>query len=320
MLCLAAPLGWGQEPQLEDLPPEVSGQKKQSAEGAEPPGQTKQGIPPTDGHEGRTESEGGEPEAPQTRHPLMFPVDLLRAQVQRTLDRITAENGNNETAIVGRFQLQTEYRDLRDSNQALLRNVARFDIPIGDRFLIRTDVPFYNARFTPSDASSTWSDGLGDIFIRMGALVYDRPGMKLFAGGDVIFPTAEQDELGQNKYSLGPGIAISAPVAEWDLMTFFRFQHIVSIGGDPSEKDVDLTRLRFRFSKSLSEKWWVHAEPEVRIDWNTKASTAVLSQFEIGRRLDHHWRLFMRPAVGITGNDVPGSYDWFIRLGVRYMF
>jgi hypothetical protein len=299
MLCLTAASGWGQ------------GSKPDRAEESGQAGRPEQSAPPTAERE---------PEAPQTGHPLVRLADSLRAQAQRTLDRIAAENGNNETAIVGRFQVQTEYRDLRDSNQALLRNVARFDIPIGDRFLIRTDVPFYNARFTPSDASSTWSDGLGDIFIRMGALVYDSPGMKLFAGGDVIFPTSEQDELGQNKYSLGPGIAISAPVAEWDLMTFFRFQHIVSIGGDPSEKDVDLTRLRFRFSKSLSENWWVHAEPEVRIDWNSKASTAVLSQFEIGRKLDHHWRLFMRPAVGITGNDVPGSYDWFIRLGVRYMF
>lgn len=299
MLCLTAAPGWG--------------------EGSKPDRLEESGLA------GRPEQSGGATpgtpaEPPPARHPLMVPVDLLREQAQRTLDRITAENGTNETAIVGRFQLQTEYRDLRDSNQAQLRNVARFDLPIGDRFLVRTDVPFYNARFTPSDASSTWSGGLGDVFIRMGALVYDTPGLKLFAGGDVIFPTSESDELGTNKYSLGPGIAISAPVPEWGMVTFFRFQHIVSVGGDPGEKDTELTRLRFRFSKPLSENWWVHAEPEVRIDWNSKATTAVLSQFEIGRKLDHHWRLFMRPAVGITGNDVPGAYDWFIRFGVRYMF
>jgi hypothetical protein len=319
MLCLAAPLGWGQEPQLEDLPPEVSGQKKKSAGGAEPPGQTKQGIPPTDGHEGRTESEGGEPEAPQTRHPLMFPVDLLRAQVQRTLDRITAENGNNATAIVGRFQFQTEYRDLH-GNRAALRNVARLDLPIGERFLIRTDVPFYYAKFNPSDASNTWVSGVGDIFVRMGALVYDTPGLRLFAGGDVIFPTANTDETGRSKYSVGPGIAISAPLPEWGVMLFWRFQQVVSVGGDPSAQDVDYTRLRFRFAKPLSPDWWVHAEPEIRIDWANAAKTAVLSQFEIGRKLDGHWRLFMRPAIGVSGNDVPGAYDWFIRFGVRYMF
>lgn len=298
MLCLSASPGWGQDPRPEQ--PEESG----------PAGQTEQGAPPTGGRE---------PETPQTSHPLMRPVDLLRAQAQQLLDRITAENGNNETAIVGRFQLQTEYRDLH-GNQAALRNVARVDLPIGQKFLIRTDVPFYYAKFNPSDASNTWVSGVGDIFVRMGALVYDTPGLKLLAGGDVIFPTANTDETGRSKYSVGPGIAISAPVPELGVMLFWRFQQVVSVGGDPSAQDVDYTRLRFRFSKPLSANWWVHAEPEIRIDWANGAKTAVLSQFEIGRKLDNHWRLFMRPAVGVTNNDVPGAYDWFIRLGVRYMF
>ena len=181
-------------------------------------------------------------------------------------------------------------------------------------------MPFYNATFDPAHASSTWVSGLGDVFVRMGYLAYNTPSLRVLVGGDVVFPTSEKDELGKSKYSLGPGFAISAPVPEWGVMLFWRFQQLVSVGGDPSTRDVDLTRLRFRFSKPLSEKWWVHAEPEIRIDWTNGAKTAVLSQFEIGRKLDDHWRLFMRPAVGISGNDVPGAYDWFIRIGVRYMF
>ena len=309
MLCLAAPLGWGQEPQLEDLPPEVSGQSPQK----------KPGVPTPDSREGRAAPEGSEPEAP-TGHPLLHSLDqLVHAQAQRLLDLTTAGNGDNATAIIGRFQLQTEYRDL-NGNLAALRNVARVDLPIGQKFLIRTDVPFYNAKFNPSDASNTWVSGVGDIFVRMGALVYDTPGLKLFVGGDVIFPTSDEDELGRKKYTLGPGFAVSAPIPEWGAVLFWRFQHVVSVGGDPSTQDVDYSRFRFRFAKPLSEDWWVHAEPEIRIDWANGAKTAVLSQFEIGRRLDEHWRLFMRPAIGVSGNDVPGAYDWFIRFGVRYMF
>lgn len=251
--------------------------------------------------------------------PHNVPADQLRVQTKGLLDRITASQGNNETAIVGRFQLQTEYRDLHD-NQAAWRNVARLDLPIGQKFIIRTDVPFYYAKFKPGDASNTWVSGLGDIFIRIGVLVYNSPGLKLFAGSDVIFPTANSDETGRDKYSVGPGIAISAPVPEWGMVLFWRFQQVVSVGGNPSTQDVDYTRLRFRFVKPLPNGWWVHAEPELRIDWTNGAKTAVLSEFEIGLKLDVHWRLFMRPAVGIWGDTVPGSYDWFIRIGVRYMF
>lgn len=297
MLCLTATQGWGQDSQPDR--PEESG----------PAGQTEQNAPPTDEREPGT----------QPASPVNPETNPLRAQEQRLLDRITAGNGNNETAIVGRFQLSTEYRDLH-GNQAAVRNVARVDLPIGNRYLIRIDVPFYNAKFNQNDASNTWVSGVGDIFIRVGALVYDRPGLRLFAGSDVIFPTANTDETGANKYSVGPGIAVSAPVPEWGVMLFWRFQQIVSVGGDPSAQDVDYTRLRFRFAKSLSPNWWVHAEPEIRIDWTNGAKTSVLSQFEIGRKLDDHWRLFMRPAVGVTNNDVPGAYDWFIRFGVRYMF
>ena len=259
---------------------------------------------------------------PETTAPGLglSPKERLRLLTQRFLDRITSSQGTNATAIIGRFQVQTEYRDLRAGDQAEWRNTARVDLPIGRRFLIRADVPYYNARFDQSDPSHTWVSGLGNAFIRMGALVYDAPALKVFAGGDVGFPTADSGELGNEKYTLGPGFAIGAPVPDWGIMLFWRFQQVVSVGGDPDTREVDYSRFRFRFVKPLSEDWWVHAEPEVRIDWTRGARTAVLSQFEIGRKMDKHWRLFTRPAVGFSGDHVPGTYDWFIRFGVRYMF
>ena len=55
-----------------------------------------------------------DPESPTTGQQLS-PADRLHVVFQQLLDRITASNGNNETAIVGRFQLQTEYREVRSN-------------------------------------------------------------------------------------------------------------------------------------------------------------------------------------------------------------
>jgi hypothetical protein len=43
-------------------------------------------------------------------------------------------------------------------------------------------------------------------------------------------------------------------------------------------------------------------------------------EFEVGKRLDEHFRAWVRPAVGLWGAGIPGAYDWFTQVGIRYIF
>jgi hypothetical protein len=43
-------------------------------------------------------------------------------------------------------------------------------------------------------------------------------------------------------------------------------------------------------------------------------------ELELGRNVVGRLGVFVRPGVGIWGQDLPGAYTWNINGGVRYMF
>ena len=43
-------------------------------------------------------------------------------------------------------------------------------------------------------------------------------------------------------------------------------------------------------------------------------------QLELGRNVVGKWGVFVRPGIGIYGQDLPGAYAWNITGGIRYMF
>jgi Putative MetA-pathway of phenol degradation len=255
------------------------------------------------------------PQAESKGRPLQ---DALRTMSTRLLNVVTADNGQNGAAIVGRAQLSGEYRDRRDGS-VQFENVARVDVPLGERFLVRADLPFL--WLDPQTSGSTSVTGFGDLSVRLGGQVWRTPGFTVLAGGDIIFPTAGSSELGRGKYQVGPGIAASIPVPELNSVVFPSFQHITSVGGDPSRNDVNYTRLRTSLDTPwFNNQWWTSFEPNLFIDWTQKSKTAMNLEFEVGKRLGEHVRAWVRPAVGLWGTGVPGAYDWYTQVGIRYIF
>jgi len=142
-------------------------------------------------------------ETPQTESKRRPPKGALRTMSDRLLNVVTADNGQNATAVVGRVQFSSEYRGKRDGS-VQLENVARVDIPLGERFVVRTDLPFL--WFDPQTSGSTSMTGFGDFSMRLGGQVWRTPGFTLLAGGDIIFPTAGSPELGGESIKSVPGL------------------------------------------------------------------------------------------------------------------
>ncbi len=102
------------------------------------------------------------PQAESKGRPLQ---DALRTMSTRLLNVVTADNGHNGAAIVGRAQLSGEYRDRRDGS-VQFENVARVDVLLGERFLVRADLPFL--WLDPQTSGSTSVTGFGDLSVRLG--------------------------------------------------------------------------------------------------------------------------------------------------------
>ncbi|HSA61168.1 MAG TPA: hypothetical protein VLE03_02930 [Nitrospiraceae bacterium] len=257
-------------------------------------------------------------ERPQVKHEERPEPKALNRMVNRLLNILTADNGTNRTAVVGRAQFLTEYRERRDSS-VQLSNTARVDIPLAANLLWRTDADL--TLYDPRTAGNSPSFATGDVSTRLGTKIYEEPAFTTFIEAQVVFPTATNDNLGRGKYQLVPAVFFSIPIQKLDMAVFPGIQQDVSVGGDPSRKGVNFTKLNLEMTKPWANSlWWTTFEPVLYIDWTQKAKTAFDLEFEVGRRLGDHWRAWFRPAVGLWGTGVPGSYDWYAQIGIRYMF
>jgi hypothetical protein len=91
-------------------------------------------------------------------------------------------------------------------------------------------------------------------------------------------------------------------------------------GSSAADSSTSETRVRLRLNTLWSKEWWSFVESRFFVDWEQNAKTGMVLLFEGGRRLDANWRLYVRPEVGLWGRDLPGTFDYGVEVGVRYMF
>jgi hypothetical protein len=240
-----------------------------------------------------------------------------REEAER-LKKLGAKYGTDPTAIVGRVQLSTQYADL--PHGARFRDtVARVDLPIRGNWLLRVDTPFLRW-VDPNRPGVTSAQGLSDLVATAGWRAYNTAEYALFVGVVSTFPTSAESTLGSGKYTVGPLLATARFLPRWESFLFGVFQHLTSVGGDPSRKDVSLTRAMAQVNTMWPERWWTIAQAVWQVDWERSAKSSMTLEFEVGRNLIGRLGAFVRPGVGIWGRDLIGAYDWNIEVGVRYMF
>jgi len=257
-------------------------------------------------------------EAPTTQSRPERPRERLREELQRALSESTKDAGTSDTVFRPRIQLSYEHQDQRDG-AVQDKAVLRIDRPLLDgRVLFRADVPYQ--QLDPNRSGETTGNGVGDLLVRTGARLVERPGFSLLAGTDVIFPTGTQEDGGKGKYQVGPGVVAEVPIPEINTLFSLLVQHFQSVGGDPSRRDVNYTKFRPKVNMVWGEQWWTILEPTWIVDWTRSNKTALNLEFEVGRKLGEHYRTWMRPGVGLWGDNVTNSYNWYLEAGVRYMF
>ena len=181
-----------------DLPEESGPAVVQPAQ--PPPGKPEAKPPPGEKPSAEAAREAPQ-ETPQVQYERRPEKALLSNISDRLLNVLSGDNGTNRTAIIGRFQISGEYRERRDGSSNL-ENVERLDIPLGDRLIFRTDVPF--VAFDPQVSGSTSVSGLGDISARLGGQVWTRPAFTTFFEGQVVFPHGERPRLGKGQIPVRP--------------------------------------------------------------------------------------------------------------------
>lgn len=298
-----------EQPQTE-LPEESGPVRPKSGPGDLPvPPAAREEVP----EDRQLESPSEAPPAPVTRRPVL---EQLRKIESRILNRQAADQGSSSTQFVGRIQIAGEIRE-RPSTAGETRANFRVDQPLGDRGLIRVDARYHDREQLNGQTDLT---GLGDISARIGYRLLERDEFQLFAGTEVIFPTASPGGLGDGKFTLGPGVAISIPLPEIRSVLFPVLQHYQSVGGDPSRERVSYSQLELEINTPWGSHWWTNVLPTWRVDWEQNAKSAMLLDGEIGRKFGPHYRAWLRGGSTLWGSGVSGTYNWMVQFGIRYMF
>jgi hypothetical protein len=238
------------------------------------------------------------------------------------LSKIAAAQGTDPTAIVGRFELSSTYVVL-PGNSRFTTLVGRVDLALRNNWLLRVDVPqVWTDPNLPRQRVPNQS-GLSDLFVRTGGRVYSIAGYTFFAGMDFTFPTAAGPPgppLGLGKYTIGPLVATARVFPNMNSLLFGLIQHQTTIGGDPSRKDVELSRFALIVNTVWGERWWTQVQAMTILDWNRNTRSGMTLEFQGGHRLTPKWLVYLQPGVGLWGRDVLGVYNWNIEVGFRRMF
>ena len=255
---------------------------------------------------------------PRFLPPILRPKQLTQEKHEEAerLRNLAAKYGTDPTAIVGRVQLSSQYADLPHGAR-FNDNVARVDIPFRGNWLLRVDTPFHRW-LDPNIPGVNSAQGLGNLSAVLGWRAYNTPEYAFLIGAASSFPTASQDTLGSGKYTVGPIIATGRFLPQWESFLFGVFQHSVSAGGDPSRSDISLTQVSVQINTIWADRWWSIVQGAWQVNWEQKATSSMNLEFELGRNVVGRWGMYLRPGVGIWGND--GPYDWNVEVGTRYMF
>jgi len=284
------------------------------------------GEPMTDetgGEEGEPETPGATPEKESKRkNPFkrIGPQSLTPEQREEAerLRKTAARYGTDPTAIVGRFQLASQYLDLSQGANATL-STLRVDLPFRGDFLLRTDLPFLRTSDANNPAIGSHR-GVSDLSVTAGWRAYNTPEYALLVGAVSTFPTAAQASLGFGKYTVGPAIATARFLPRLDSFLIGLLSYQTSVGGDPSRKDVSLFNITAQVNSFWGQRWWTIVQSVWNVDFERSGKSSMVMEFEGGRNLIGRFGAYVRPGVGIYGRDVIGAYVWNIEVGVRYMF
>jgi hypothetical protein len=240
-----------------------------------------------------------------------------REEAER-LRQLAAKYGTDPTAIVGRIQLSSEYLGLAEGARSV-NTVARVDLPFRGNYLLRVDAPVF-ARSDPNRSGSGSVRGFSDLAVTAAWRAYNTPEYAVLVGVTSTFPTATEPGLSLGKYTVGPTIATARFLPKWDSFLVGLLTQQVSVGGDPARSSVNVSTAAIQLNTFWGERWWSIAHANWRVDWERSAKSSMVLELELGRNVVGRLGAFVRPGVGIWGQDLHGAYAWNINGGIRYMF
>ena len=231
------------------------------------------------------------------------PVTPEQREEAERLRQLNAKYGTDPTAIVGRVQLSSQYRNLPRSASSIL-TVARVDLSLQRDYVLRVEAPFLQSSI-PSRTGTTTAHGFSDLGVTLGWRAYNTPEYAFLIGINATLPTATETKMGLGKYTLGPIIATARFIPKWASFLIGVLTQQVSVGGDSDRKSINISRASLRINTIWVEKWWSVVEAGWMVNWRRSMRGNMNLELEIGRNVVGKWGVFIRPGTEFLGRIFP---------------
>lgn len=230
-----------------------------------------------------------------------------------------AKFGTDPTAIVGRVQFTSQYVDAPEGGRVLF-GTGRVDVPFQRNYVLSVSAPYVSSSIPDRSGATTTTQGFGDVSILTAWRAYNTPEYAVLLGVTTTLPTAEDARLGLGRYTVGPTLATARFLPRWKSLLIGSFTQQISVAGDSVRNPVNLSRALIQVNTIWAEQWWTIAQATWQVDWERSTAGSMTLELELGRNVAGKLGVFVRPGVGIFGQNLRGAYDWNIEGGVRYMF
>jgi hypothetical protein len=237
--------------------------------------------------------------------------DLAKAAQNPVASLISVPLQNNTGFGVGSF----------DRNQNVLNIQPVIPVRISENWNLinRIITPII---FQPNVNQNTQGTfGLGDInptFFFSPA----KPGKLIWGVGPTfVIPTATDTQLGQGKFSMGPGVVLLTTPGHWVIGMLIN--NVWSVAGSGSRRDVNQMLLQWFVNYNMKKGWYITTSPIVTADWEQTNGGRWVVPF--GGGVGRIMRLGFQPAnitVQFYGNAVhpPGASPWGMRMQLQFLY
>ena len=224
---------------------------------------------------------------------------------------------NDPTASLMSVQIQNVYAgsyhnlDDEDGNTILLRSAIPFKTGLLNH-IARATLPVVTD--SPSDES-----GLSDLVL-FDLIVFNESWGRWGIGPVMLFPTATSDELGAEKWAVGP--AAGFVVRSNQLLMGIFTQNLFSFAGDDDRDDVNVSIIQPILNYSLPDRWSIGvSEMNFTYDWEKDNWIAL----PLGLKLSKMVKIGSLPVQfsGFYEYNFADDYEaaeWVINFSLKFLF
>jgi hypothetical protein len=252
------------------------------------------------------------------------PPPTPAAPVAETAPPATAQAGGQSdvvrrldpTDFRSRIEWRSDFQSHQDGTGSEL-HLLRLEYAASKKLLLRLELPW--TAVDPA-GSALRQFGRSDVGYRIMYRAVRTPEYALVLGTDGSFDTAARPGLGLGNATVSPFafLALDAPSIK---TTFFPvLQHFHTVNENDTGARVNLTNLRLFVLTRWPNRFYSGVENSLFIDHRRNDRVGFTLESEVGHFFTKHVAAWVRPGVGLLGDNLPVVYNWSFEVGARDLF